>query len=172
MPAYIDKKTEIWSGVTDPSHTDTQTTEYRATQLVWSLRFKLSHAIWKCDQSWHSRPNAKKILLPAPLTRKLCDEYVVVLGSWARFTYKPFITHYIYRHTEVICHWFVLQRLTNCEVCPVIDVADRNIRAVCPRAAITILSRARSLRLRRSFKSLSPHQPARGGFIHISTLTL
>ena len=32
---------EIWSGVTDAS----QTTEYRATQLLSSIQFKLSHAI-------------------------------------------------------------------------------------------------------------------------------
>ena len=28
------EKVKIWSGVTDPSQTDTQTTEYSATQLV------------------------------------------------------------------------------------------------------------------------------------------
>ena len=33
MFIYIEK-VEIWSGVTDPSHTDTQTTEYSATQLA------------------------------------------------------------------------------------------------------------------------------------------
>ena len=33
MPVYIGK-VEIWSGVTDPSQTHTQTTEYSATQLV------------------------------------------------------------------------------------------------------------------------------------------
>ena len=38
---YILEKVEIWSGVTDAS----QTTEYRATQLVSSIKFKLSHAI-------------------------------------------------------------------------------------------------------------------------------
>ena len=31
---HILTKNGILSGVTDPSHTDTQTTEYRATQLV------------------------------------------------------------------------------------------------------------------------------------------
>ena len=35
------EKVEIWSGVTDAS----QTTEYRATQLVSSIKHKLSHAI-------------------------------------------------------------------------------------------------------------------------------
>ena len=45
MPVYIEK-VEIWSGVTDPLQTHTQATEYRATQLVSSLKFKLSHAIW------------------------------------------------------------------------------------------------------------------------------
>ena len=46
MPVYIEKA-EIWSGVTDPWQTDThtQTTEHRATQIVKSLTFKLSHAI-------------------------------------------------------------------------------------------------------------------------------
>ena len=44
MPVYIEKA-EIWSGVTDPWQTHTQTTEYCATQLVLSLKFKLSHAI-------------------------------------------------------------------------------------------------------------------------------
>ena len=42
---YILEKVEIWSGVTDAWHTDSQTTEYRATQLVSSIKFKLSHAI-------------------------------------------------------------------------------------------------------------------------------
>ena len=31
---YILKKAEIWSGVTETSHTHSQTTEHRATQLV------------------------------------------------------------------------------------------------------------------------------------------
>ena len=38
---YILEKVEIWWGVTDPS----QTTECSATQLVSSIKFKLSHAI-------------------------------------------------------------------------------------------------------------------------------
>ena len=41
---YILKKVEIWSGVTDVLITHSQTTKYRATQLVYSLKFKLSHA--------------------------------------------------------------------------------------------------------------------------------
>ena len=41
---YILEKVEIWSGVTDASQTDRQTTEYRATQLVSSIKHKLSHA--------------------------------------------------------------------------------------------------------------------------------
>ena len=44
MPVYIEKA-EIWLGVTDPCQKHTQTTEYCATQLVLSLKFKLSHAI-------------------------------------------------------------------------------------------------------------------------------
>ena len=44
---------EIWSGVTDPSQTHRQTTEYSATQLVLSLKFKPSHArrtfFFHCD---------------------------------------------------------------------------------------------------------------------------
>ena len=44
MPVYIEK-VEIWSGDTDPSQTDRQTTEYSATQLVKSIKFKPSHAI-------------------------------------------------------------------------------------------------------------------------------
>ena len=42
---YILEKVEIWSGVTNTSHTDWQTTEYSATQLVSSIKHKLSHAI-------------------------------------------------------------------------------------------------------------------------------
>ena len=42
---YILKKGEIWSGDTDASQTDRQTTEDRATQLLYSIQFKLSHAI-------------------------------------------------------------------------------------------------------------------------------
>ena len=42
---YILEKVEIWSGDTDASHTDSQTTEYRATQLVSSIKHKLSHAM-------------------------------------------------------------------------------------------------------------------------------
>ena len=45
---YILEKVEIWLGVTDAS----QTTEYIATQLVSSIKFKLSHAIK--DESKHS----------------------------------------------------------------------------------------------------------------------
>ena len=44
IPVYS-KKSGDWSGVTDASQTDRQTTEYRATQLVYSIKFKLSHAI-------------------------------------------------------------------------------------------------------------------------------
>ena len=43
LPVYIEKM-EIWSCVTDPSNTHTQTTEYSATQLVSSIKLKLSHA--------------------------------------------------------------------------------------------------------------------------------
>ena len=43
MPVYIEKM-EIWSSVTDP---DKQTTEYNATQLVHSIKIRLSHAIEK-----------------------------------------------------------------------------------------------------------------------------
>ena len=43
---YILEKVEIWSGVTDAWHTDSLTTEYRATQLVSSIKVKLSHAIY------------------------------------------------------------------------------------------------------------------------------
>ena len=43
---YILEKVEIWSGDTDAWHTDSQTTENRATQLVSSIKHKLSHAIW------------------------------------------------------------------------------------------------------------------------------
>ena len=39
---YILEKVDIWSGVTDAS----QTTEDRATQLVSSIKFKLSHAMY------------------------------------------------------------------------------------------------------------------------------
>ena len=42
---YILEKVEIWSGVTDASQTDRQTTEDRATQLLYSIQFKLSHAM-------------------------------------------------------------------------------------------------------------------------------
>ena len=38
---YILEKVEIWAGVTDAS----QTSEYRATQLLSSIKHKLSHAI-------------------------------------------------------------------------------------------------------------------------------
>ena len=43
---YILEKVQTWSGVTDASQTDRQTTEYRATQLLYSIQFKLSHAIY------------------------------------------------------------------------------------------------------------------------------
>ena len=43
--AVYNGKVEIWSNVTDPSQTDRQTTEYSATQLVKSIKFKPSHAI-------------------------------------------------------------------------------------------------------------------------------
>ena len=43
--ACLLEKVEIWSGDTDASHTHSQTTEYRATQLLLSIKFKLSHAI-------------------------------------------------------------------------------------------------------------------------------
>ena len=33
MPAYIEE-VDIWSGVTDPSQTHSETTKYRTTQLV------------------------------------------------------------------------------------------------------------------------------------------
>ena len=42
---YILEKVDIWSGDTDASQTDRQTTEYRATQLLSSIQFKLSHVI-------------------------------------------------------------------------------------------------------------------------------
>ena len=45
---YILENVEIWSGDTYARHlTHSQTTEYRATQLVKSIKFKLSHAILK-----------------------------------------------------------------------------------------------------------------------------
>ena len=47
---YILEKVEIWSGDTDASQTDRQTTEYSATQLVYSIKFKLSHAIFECPR--------------------------------------------------------------------------------------------------------------------------
>ena len=44
MYMYILEKAEIWWGVTDASHfTDNRI--YSATQLVYSIKFKLSHAI-------------------------------------------------------------------------------------------------------------------------------
>ena len=43
---YILEKVEIWSGVTNASHTDRDPSEYRATQLVSSIKHKLSHAIF------------------------------------------------------------------------------------------------------------------------------
>ena len=42
---YILEKVEIWMGDTDASLTDRQTTEDSATQLVYIIKFKLSHAI-------------------------------------------------------------------------------------------------------------------------------
>ena len=43
---YILEKMEIWLGFTDASHLSlSQTTEYSATQLVSSIKFKLSHAM-------------------------------------------------------------------------------------------------------------------------------
>ena len=47
---YILEKVEIWSGDTDASQTDRQTTEYRATQLLSSIQFKLSHAMFCLKQ--------------------------------------------------------------------------------------------------------------------------
>ena len=44
MPVYIEK-VEIWSRDTDPGQARRQTTEYSATQLVYSIKFKLSRAI-------------------------------------------------------------------------------------------------------------------------------
>ena len=44
---YILEKVEIWSGDTDAWLTHWQTTEDRATQLLSSIQFKLSHAIIK-----------------------------------------------------------------------------------------------------------------------------
>ena len=42
---YVLKKVEIWSGVTDAGHTHRQhNIDDKATQLVLSLKFKLSHA--------------------------------------------------------------------------------------------------------------------------------
>ena len=41
-----EEKVEIWSGDSDASHTHTRTTEYSATELVLSLKFKLSHTIF------------------------------------------------------------------------------------------------------------------------------
>ena len=45
---YILEKVEIWSGDTYAWHTDWQTSEDRATrtQLLSSIKHKLSHAIW------------------------------------------------------------------------------------------------------------------------------
>ena len=42
---YMLEKVEIWLGVTDASN-HSQTTEYRATQLVYCIKFKLSHAMY------------------------------------------------------------------------------------------------------------------------------
>ena len=52
---YILEKVEIWSGVTDARHTHSQTTEYRATQLLYSIQFKLIHAIKNRIFIMHSR---------------------------------------------------------------------------------------------------------------------
>ena len=47
---YILEKVEIWLGVTDAWHlTPSQTTEYRATQLVENMKFKLSHAMTRLN---------------------------------------------------------------------------------------------------------------------------
>ena len=54
MPVYIGK-VEIWSGDTDAWHTDSQTTEDRATQLLSSIKFKLSHAITRIGVVQSSR---------------------------------------------------------------------------------------------------------------------
>ena len=43
---YILEKVEIWSGDTDAWQTDWQTSEDRATQLLSSIKHKLSHAIY------------------------------------------------------------------------------------------------------------------------------
>ena len=48
MPVYIEKKWRFGRVLPMPhTLTDRQTTEYRATQLVLSIKFKLSHAIWQ-----------------------------------------------------------------------------------------------------------------------------
>ena len=49
---YILEKVEIWSGDTDASQTDRQTSEYSATQLVSSIKHKLSHAILLLLNNW------------------------------------------------------------------------------------------------------------------------
>ena len=55
MPVYIEN-VEIWSGVTDVF-----TAKFRATQLVQSLKFKLSHAMMKTWMMFSSE--TEKILL-------------------------------------------------------------------------------------------------------------
>ena len=49
---YILEKVDIWTGDTDASHTHSQTTEYSATQLVSSIKFKLSHAMYVLSRLW------------------------------------------------------------------------------------------------------------------------
>ena len=57
MPVYIGKSGDLvgWHRCL----TDTQTTEYRATQLLSSIQFKLSHAIWTVfnliDELWWTK---------------------------------------------------------------------------------------------------------------------
>ena len=54
---YILEKVEIWSGDTDAWLTHWQTTEDRATQLLSSIQFKLSHAT---SNPWTNRNNFYK----------------------------------------------------------------------------------------------------------------
>ena len=57
---YILEKVEIWSGVTDAS----QTTEDRATQLLYSIQFKLSHAILAISDA--KRPSGQQNCITHP----------------------------------------------------------------------------------------------------------
>ena len=60
MPVYIEK-VEIQSGVTDPTQTQKQTTKYSATQLVFSLKFKLTQSsryVRVCVASLPDTPNS------------------------------------------------------------------------------------------------------------------